>query len=392
MTDAEQRYLDIVKHIVKDSRGQIPDEEHVYLDRLRQDLHLSPEAAKEIEQRVLNAYQAFLRRSKPGVSQTAETVSRAAVSPTPTLPPTAIPQTAAEARDLEEAHQAKLRWYEEEYAKAMQEQRLSDRKTQDKLIQLQRDLRLSNEEIVQIEQTVAARKGNPEVYRNFQNGHAASDSITQLPSPELTSGLAPTELQPPRSRLVSQSLLVDLPPDYSELNQLLQAQQWKQADRVTLDLMLKISNRTKSGWLDDIAIAQFPCEALYRLDRLWGHYSQEKFGFRVQSDYYFGVVLPEPNPLNDHNDSYERALAFSKRVGWWRSGAEFYKYYYQLDFTLDAPDGHLPALWLWQIPWWRALRFGGLGSGRGGSSIDERTISTWMQRLQSCEITSSPEA
>lgn len=57
--------------------------------------------------------------------------------------------------------------------------------------------------------------------------------------------------------------------DYDQLEELLQAGQWQEADQATLDLMLKIANREEDGWLDIDNIENFPCDALGKIDQLW---------------------------------------------------------------------------------------------------------------------------
>jgi serine/threonine-protein kinase len=70
--------------------------------------------------------------------------------------------------------------------------------------------------------------------------------------------------------------------DYSELEKLLKAQEWRKADELTAKLMLKATNREKEGWLDAEYIKNFPCEDLRTIDQLWVHYSNSKFGFSIQ--------------------------------------------------------------------------------------------------------------
>ena len=396
MTDASQRYLDIVKRIVKGNRGSIPAEDRSLLDRWQSMLELSPTAAQQVEQRVLRLYQVFLQRSpQREAAQLAEQPSRE--------------QQVREQQDIQEAYQEKLRWYEEAYTKALEEGQLDDRHTQERLLNLRQDLNLIGEDVIRIERQVAIAKGyspttklSPQPFQalhdfpplnqnHVQNGIILDQNgiETHLSDPPNGNGanLIQTEVQPARSHLSNRDILATLPDDYELLQQLLQQEKWQQADRETFNLMVKIVGRGAAGWLDEVALANLPCQELVYLDRLWAEYSQDKFGFRFQGHFYFNTELPEANPIDSHEDGYARALAFSKKVGWWRSGAEFYKYYRQLTFNLeDAPLGHLPAYWFWQIPWWKALRLGGIGASRGGCSIDAPSLSTFMHHLQNCNI------
>jgi hypothetical protein len=212
-------------------------------------------------------------------------------------------------------------------------------------------------------------------------------STTHLPlsgftesDPNLQSPAVPnTQLDPP-------SLRSDWNIDYTRLQDLLETNQWEKADKETLNVMLQATGRSQAGWLDAIAIAKFPCTDLHTIDRLWGRYSDEQFSFRVQYRLYSGVIISTENAVNPSRSDEERALEFCKNVGWWVNRLEFLKYYNQLDFTPQAPNGHLPALWLWTIPWREALHYGGIGSGRGGCRIDHQIITAFIDRLEQCSF------
>ena len=75
--------------------------------------------------------------------------------------------------------------------------------------------------------------------------------------------------------------------NYSRLQQLLAAGNWKEADKETRKVMLQVVSReSKRGWLKTEDIDNFPCEDLQTIDQLWLHYSQGKFGFSVQKEIY----------------------------------------------------------------------------------------------------------
>ncbi|NJO39957.1 MAG: GUN4 domain-containing protein [Cyanobacteria bacterium RU_5_0] len=334
----------------------------------------------------------------------------------------------AELQDFQEAQQEKRKWYEEEFSQAIDEQMPFSETTATRLKQLQRQLGLDSDDLLQIERQVFSSKlidqssipsqtasndrsptqsadhpaksqdyAEETVLENFFD-----EDFFESPPTQLSTQLPPSQPQdsePPTDRLEPTQLqsistqppippraITTLPDYYSTLVDRLQARQWKGADEATLALMLKISDREQEGWLDATAITNFPCEDLHRIDRLWGEHSNEQFSLTIQSRLYSAAPLPRANRLTQHRASYERALAFSKQVKWWQPKGEFYKYYNQLTFSNEAPDGHFPALWFWVIPWWRALQFGGIGSSRGGCSIDEQIISAFMTKLQQCEI------
>ncbi len=213
----------------------------------------------------------------------------------------------------------------------------------------------------------------------------AEESTTYLPFSSLAE--SDPNIQPPilpTTRLDPPSLRSDWNIDYTRLQELLEANQWEKADEETLNVMLQATGRSQAGWLDTIAIAKFPCTDMHTIDRLWGRYSDEQFSFTVQRRLYSGVIISTENAVNPSRSDEERALEFSKNVGWWVNRLEFLRYYNQLDFTTQAPVGHLPALWFWTIPWEEALHYGGIGSGRGGCRIDHKILTAFIDRLEQC--------
>jgi len=123
--------------------------------------------------------------------------------------------------------------------------------------------------------------------------------------------------------------------NYNQLENLLKSQRWKEANVETHNLMLKVSNREKEGWLDIQSIDKFPCEYLKRIDRLWVKYSQGEFGFSVQESIWKSVG----GSSKPTNDVYNR---FGDRVGW-RINQRWLKYD-DYNFTKNAPTGHLPLM------------------------------------------------
>ncbi|MEA5579159.1 GUN4 domain-containing protein [Anabaena sp. UHCC 0451] len=114
--------------------------------------------------------------------------------------------------------------------------------------------------------------------------------------------------------------------DYRNLQQLLSAQNWQDADKETYSLMLKISEREDKGWLDDGEIRKIPRYDLHIINQLWVKYSGGKFGFSIQKQIF-----------QDHKQ-------FTARCGWIENIAtnELIKYE-DYNFTLDAHRGHLPS-------------------------------------------------
>jgi hypothetical protein len=98
------------------------------------------------------------------------------------------------------------------------------------------------------------------------------------------------------------------PPNYSRLENLLQSQQWAEADEETWKL---VNNSSKN------IINPLPCDLLKAIDQLWLNHSQGKFGITVQTkiwqEFDRPTRLKDPASMHWGNAKWK---AFSKRVGW----------------------------------------------------------------------------
>lgn len=130
--------------------------------------------------------------------------------------------------------------------------------------------------------------------------------------------------------LEGDELLSDACVDYTLLRDLLSSGQWKKADEEMGVIMLKISDRIAAGWLREEDIETFPCADLQTIDSLWAKYSSDRFGFTAQCHIWESV-------RRDYGK-------FGDTVGW-RSQQRYSPWhrYSELDFSLNAPTGHLPA-------------------------------------------------
>ncbi|NEQ39263.1 MAG: protein kinase [Okeania sp. SIO3I5] len=123
--------------------------------------------------------------------------------------------------------------------------------------------------------------------------------------------------------------------DYSQLEVLLAEEKWKEADIETEKIMLQVADREKEAWLDHDSIDKFPCQDLKKIDQLWVKSSDGHFGFSIRKPIY----LKTGNQLRIfRQESYER---FGEEVGWRKNGE--WLTYPELGFSLNSPEGHLPA-------------------------------------------------
>ncbi|WP_254567261.1 30S ribosomal protein S2 [Oscillatoria sp. HE19RPO] len=121
--------------------------------------------------------------------------------------------------------------------------------------------------------------------------------------------------------------------DSSQLENLLKDGKWKEADHETRRVMLEVVKRTK--WFDDKSIHGFSHEHLRYINHLWKANSNDRFGFSQQKRIY--ECLGGTAQYNA-----EVWSKFAETVGWKQE--ENWLYYGELQFDIDAPEGHLPAL------------------------------------------------
>ena len=95
---------------------------------------------------------------------------------------------------------------------------------------------------------------------------------------------------------------------YTQLESLLKAGKWQEANSETLNVMLKVVNQEERGYLDDDDLKTFPCEDLLTIDNLWVASSNGHFGFSVQKK----IWEEYGSPMSYNNDYKE----FMEAVGW----------------------------------------------------------------------------
>src|SRR5919202_1133454 len=123
--------------------------------------------------------------------------------------------------------------------------------------------------------------------------------------------------------------------DYSKLEELLNAHQWKEADRETYLVMLQAVGRQKEGWMRAQELSNFPCTVLCKIDQLWVAYSDGKFGLSVQQRIW--------RSIGGHSDQFDSATfcTLGDYVGWRRNNE--WLSYDRFTFSLEAQEGQLPS-------------------------------------------------
>ena len=146
--------------------------------------------------------------------------------------------------------------------------------------------------------------------------------------------------------------------DYHSLIEVLAIGDWKTANDYTWEIILYLAGRQEEKWLRLEDIKNLPCTDLKTIDWLWQYYSQGLFSLTTQQQI-----------LDEVGGDYSK---FCDQVGW-RKG-EVWLYYEELNFTLNAPPGHLPVLA------WRKRACYGVGIETASDSLG-----LFLSRLLTCE-------
>jgi GUN4-like/Caspase domain len=244
-----------------------------------------------------------------------------------------------------EEYENSLRYYEQEFTKAVKVQYPLDEYVRNGLKHFQQSLGLNDEDVERIEAPLLTRKQAE--YQKQQQEEAKKQRQEQQSIQTTT--VKPTQQN---NDLSSQKGI-----DYTRLRDLLKAGKWKEADKETLAVMLKTVDREQKPWLDPESIKKFPCADLRTIDQLWVKYSDGRFGFSVQKRIWESVGK-DYTKLGDivgwrtyetvvYKNIVECLEDINKKLGFkeedvTRTGAKWI-YYTDLSFDIHAPEGHLPA-------------------------------------------------
>lgn len=125
--------------------------------------------------------------------------------------------------------------------------------------------------------------------------------------------------------------------NYTQLQSLLAQEKWREANNETYLLLLKAAKRDKQGWLTTDSVKDLACWDLATIDKLWSSYSQGHFGFTPQLR-----IFLETGNRPGRLVAIEKYQEFGDRVGW-RQNQDWIIFKENLNYSLDAPVGHLPA-------------------------------------------------
>lgn len=117
--------------------------------------------------------------------------------------------------------------------------------------------------------------------------------------------------------------------DYSSLQQMLTAQDFQAADRITLQKLCELAgpSAVQRKWLYFTEVKNFTTADLQTINTLWVVHSQGRFGFSVQREIWLSL-----------NKNWEQ---FWPTIGW-KTDNNWTRYPVEFTWSLAAPRGHLP--------------------------------------------------
>jgi len=116
--------------------------------------------------------------------------------------------------------------------------------------------------------------------------------------------------------------------DYKQLQQMLSAQDFQAADRMTLQKLCELSGpqAVQRKWLYFTEVENFPKLDMQTINTLWLVHSEGKFGFSIQREIWLS------------SQNWEK---FWPKIGW-KTGNNWTRYPDEFTWNLTAPKGHLP--------------------------------------------------
>jgi len=176
-----------------------------------------------------------------------------------------------------------------------------------------------------------------ETQKILGNARRLSEQLLQKVNVVSTFSSASEAQSPPKN--LDDDLRSESNVNYTKLRDFLKAQQWQEANQETKRVMLQVAGCEKEGWLDSSAIDCFPVTDLRTIDQLWVKYSNARFGFSVQKKNFRQIKQQEQE--------------FMQKVNWSQASLKggIFSEENPLNFTLQAPEGHLPMVFGGEHGW-----------------------------------------
>lgn len=128
-------------------------------------------------------------------------------------------------------------------------------------------------------------------------------------------------------------------PNYNNLETLLKAKNWEEADNETSKITRQILNMNKNEMdknqsLSINVLKTFPCTDLLTIEQLWRKYSDGRFAFSKQQQIMSNLLSTQTKQQQKEDYAWK---SFKNQVGWNRTAIS----------AQNAPDGHFPAIGNW---------------------------------------------
>jgi GUN4-like/SEFIR domain len=189
-------------------------------------------------------------------------------------------------------------------------------------------------------------------------------SLHKLPAlPPRERKLLPTQLIPEQKE---DDFCPDDIVDYTQLEGLLKTAEWQKADQKTKEILLFSLKKESNGKLGVKDIRNIQDEILLAIDELWMKFSGQQFGFSIQRNIWQDILRPKkefflksllPKKTTPNDNDKDNWYKFGETLGWYQTNNKTSKkewiQYRNLDFTLEAPKGHLPYF----RDWWKNKRY-----------------------------------
>jgi hypothetical protein len=119
--------------------------------------------------------------------------------------------------------------------------------------------------------------------------------------------------------------------NYQVLRYYLASGKWKEADKETTNIMMKLSQSETPNQLSLEELYQIPDADLITINYLWTKYSKGRFGFSKQGQIW--------QQLGGNNQEFLLQIyqSFLQRIGRTNN---------QVNYSIDAPEGHLPSAFM----------------------------------------------
>ncbi|MDY6783802.1 MAG: GUN4 domain-containing protein [Cyanobacteriota bacterium] len=135
--------------------------------------------------------------------------------------------------------------------------------------------------------------------------------------------------------------------NYTKLAYLLTQKKMRWADRETVEKILQVAGKQKSGEMEVEDIQQFPCRDLRTINELWLASSNGKFGLTSQREIY-NLIRSELQKNLERNvyltsDTFKR---FAEQVEWKPPDKPFLYDEDELPINPEGVKGHLPRYYV----------------------------------------------